>query len=118
MSSGCGKIEELTGSNLEILAQKHVFGKQALDMPLSTYGSIPEATKSLETTAEEYARFITAWINDDKLNYAFKPVKPTDSMKNDYFPRSEDKLVKNIDVADQDRKLVTWGLGIGLVKNK
>lgn len=51
-------------------------------MPHSTYGSEPSAPNSLKTTAEEYAKFITAWINDDKLNYAFNPVKPADSMKN------------------------------------
>jgi hypothetical protein len=109
-----GAIDELTGSNLEILAKAHVFGEH---MPLSTYGSKPEAARSLETTAEEYARFITAWINDDKLNYAFESAFPANSMKNDYFPHSNDRLVKNIDVADADSQRVAWGLGIGLVKN-
>jgi CubicO group peptidase (beta-lactamase class C family) len=113
-------IKELTSSNLETLAQEHIFGKQALDMPHSTYGSEPSAANSLKTTAEEYAKFITAWINDDKLNYAFNPVQPADSMKNDYLPnpKSIGRLVKTVEMADSDRKRVAWGLGIGLVKNE
>ncbi|QMT60535.1 serine hydrolase [Legionella sp. PC997] len=110
-------IEELTGINLEKLAQEHVFGP--LKMSKSTYGPEGIAANSLKTTAEEYAKFITAWINDDKLNYAFDPVAPADSMNNDFFPNptSIGKLVEKIEIDNKDRDLVAWGLGIGLVKN-
>jgi hypothetical protein len=113
-------IEEVTGINdLQILAQENIFRKDALDMPNSTYGSKPVAANSLKTTAEEYAKFIKSWINDDALNYAFfKPVEPIYSMMQDYFPKSEDKLVEKVVVKDVDRQCVTWGLGVGLVKDK
>ncbi|WP_156812447.1 serine hydrolase [Legionella tunisiensis] len=113
-----GAIEELTGTDLETLAQEYVFGSRALKMPNSSYGPKPTAANSLRTTAEEYAKFITAWINDDKLNYAFRPVEPIYSMSNDFFPYSDDKLVEKIRVSEVDREQVTWGLGIGLVKNE
>ncbi|MFU7598255.1 serine hydrolase domain-containing protein [Legionella pneumophila] len=113
-------IEEVTGVNdLQILAQENIFRKEALDMPNSTYGSKPVAANSLKTTAEEYAKFIKSWINDDALNYAFfKPVEPIYSMMQDYFPKSEDMLVEKVVVQDVDRQCVTWGLGVGLVKDK
>lgn len=111
-------IEQLTGTNLQTLAQENVFGPQALNMPNSTYGPESIAANSLKTTAAEYAKLITTWINDDKLNYAFQPVEPIYSMKEDYFPFSEDKLVEEVVVQDIDRERVTWGLGIGLVKNE
>ena len=109
-------IKELTGANLETLAQEHVFGEKALNMPNSTYGDTPVAACSL-TTAKEYAHFVREWINDDTLNYAFNPVPPADSMENDFFPQSEDCLVEAIKVKTEDSKRVAWGMGIGLVKN-
>ncbi|HHF7346010.1 TPA: serine hydrolase domain-containing protein [Legionella feeleii] len=112
-----GAIKELTGVDLETLAQEYVFGPRALNMPNSSYGPKPVAANSLRTTAEEYAKFITAWINDDQLNYAFRPIEPIYSMINDFFPYSEDKLVEKVRVSESDREQVTWGLGIGLVKN-
>lgn len=112
-----GAIKELTGTNLETLAQEYIFGPQALKMPNSTFGPDPAAANSLRTTVEEYTKFITAWINDDKLNYAFRPIEPVYSMENDFFPYSEDNLVEKIWVPESDRAHVTWGLGIGLVKN-
>jgi hypothetical protein len=113
-------IEEVTGVNdLQILAQENVFRKEALDMPNSTFGSKPEAANSLKTTADEYAKFIKSWINDDALNYAFfTPVEPFYSMMEDYFPQSKDRFVENIVVRKDDRLCVTWGLGVGLVKDK
>ncbi|MCW8399286.1 beta-lactamase family protein [Legionella sp. PATHC038] len=113
-------IKELTGLSLETLAREHVFGEHALKMPNSTYGSEGIAANSLKTTAEEYAKFIVAWINDDKLNYAFNPIKPADSMTNDFFPnqKSVGRLVENINIEESDRNRVAWGLGIGLVKNE
>ncbi len=116
-------IEELTGEKLESLAKEFIFGKgkQALNMPNSSYGTKSSAANSLETTAEEYLKFITAWINDDKLNYAFEPISPADTMKNDYFqypqpnPELDRSFVEKVIVADEDRDCVAWGLGVGLV---
>lgn len=110
-------IQALTSTDLNTLAWANIFGPNALNMPNSTYGTEAVAANSLRTTATEYAKFISSWINDDKLNYAFRPVEPLYSMKKDYFPQSEDKLVEEITVQDEDREKVTWGLGIGLVKN-
>lgn len=112
-------IQELTGKNIEELAREHVFGP--LGMTKSTYGANPEAAKSLETTATEYAEFIRAWVNDPDLQYAFVAVKPADSMNNDFFPdeKAVGRLVERIDVTDKKaRALVAWGLGIGLVLNE
>ncbi|CZH50513.1 serine hydrolase [Legionella pneumophila serogroup 1] len=110
-------IKTVTDTDLETLAWANVFGPHALNMSHTTYGSDPVAANSLKTTASDYAKFITSWINDDKLNYTFRPVEPVYSMKKDYFPQSEDKLVDEVTVKDIDREQVTWGLGIGLVKN-
>lgn len=110
-------IKTATDTDLETLAWANVFGPHALNMPHTTYGPEPVAANSLKTTASDYAKFITSWINDDKLNYAFRSVEPVYSMKKDYFPQSEDKLVEEVMVKDIDREQVTWGLGIGLVKN-
>ncbi|HAT1867316.1 serine hydrolase [Legionella pneumophila] len=110
-------IKTATDTDLETLAWANVFGPHALNMPHTTYGPEPVAANSLKTTASDYAKFITSWINDDKLNYAFRSVEPIYSMKKDYFPQSEDKLVEEVTVKDIDREQVTWGLGIGLVKN-
>ncbi|HHT9967932.1 TPA: alpha/beta hydrolase-fold protein, partial [Legionella pneumophila] len=110
-------IKTITDTDLETLAWANVFAPHALNMPHSTYGSSPVAANSLQTTASDYAKFITSWINDDKLNYAFRSIEPIYSMKEDYFPQSEDMLVEEVTVKDVDREHVTWGLGIGLVKN-
>ncbi len=108
-------IQTLTGTDIETLAKKNVFDD--LKMPDSSYGSAPVAANSLKTTALDYATFITSWINDAKLNYAFKPGKPNYSMKDDHLPDSEDRLVEKVSVPDIDRERVCWGLGIGLVRN-
>ncbi|KTD53002.1 serine hydrolase [Legionella quateirensis] len=112
-----GAIKTVTDSDLETLAWANVFGPHALNMPHTTYGPEPVAANSLKTTASDYARFITSWINDDKLNDAFKLVKPVYSMKEDYFPQSKDKLVDEVRVIASDSEHVSWGLGIGLVTN-
>ncbi|TIE15360.1 esterase, partial [Legionella pneumophila] len=39
----------------------------------SGFGGKPCAANSLITTAEDYALFVQAWMNDEKLQYAFKP---------------------------------------------
>ncbi|KTC75981.1 putative secreted esterase [Legionella birminghamensis] len=110
-------IETLTETDLETLAWANIFAPHALNLPGSSYGAAPVAANSLHTTASDYARFISAWVNDDQLNYAFEPAKPVYSMDKDYFPQSEDKLVEAINIPPKDKEQVTWGLGIGLVTN-
>ncbi|MCW8444749.1 beta-lactamase family protein [Fluoribacter gormanii] len=58
-------------ANLEILAKNYVF--KPLNMNQSSFGGTPCAANSLSTTAEDYARFVQAWMCDEKLQYAFKP---------------------------------------------
>lgn len=57
--------------NLEALAKKYVF--EPLHMNHSSFGDKPCAANTLKTTAEDYALFVQAWMNDEKLQYAFKP---------------------------------------------
>ncbi len=68
-------IEEVTKRghtpNLDVLAKKYVF--EPLHMNHSSFGENPCAANSLNTTAENYARFVQAWMSDEKLQYAFKP---------------------------------------------
>ncbi|RAP38477.1 hypothetical protein B1207_00890 [Legionella quinlivanii] len=108
-------IEELTHSDLETLAWANVFAAHALNMSHSSYGDEPVAANSLKTTAEDYAALVSSWINDERLNYAFKPQEPIYTMENDYFPQSKDMLVEEITIDASDRKQVSWGLGVGLV---
>ncbi|CZI42149.1 TPA: serine hydrolase [Legionella pneumophila] len=58
-------------SNLEVLAKKYVF--DPLQMHHSSFGGKPCAANSLITTTKDYALFVQAWMNDEKLQYAFKP---------------------------------------------
>ncbi|KTC92240.1 serine hydrolase domain-containing protein [Legionella cincinnatiensis] len=58
-------------ANLEVLAHKYVF--DPLHMDNSSFGEKPCAANSLMTTAQDYALFVQAWMNDKKLQYAFNP---------------------------------------------
>ncbi|HHT0593292.1 TPA: serine hydrolase [Legionella anisa] len=58
-------------ANLDVLAKKYVF--TPLHMDHSSFGKKPCAANTLTTTAEDYARFVQAWMNDNTLNYAFNP---------------------------------------------
>lgn len=108
-------IEELTDTNIGILAQKNIFSPMHLDH--TSYGSEPKAANSLITTAEDYMTFIRTWTNDDSLNYAFRPVRPEYSMHDDYMPQSDKCLVSEIHLSEQNKARVTWGLGVGLVQD-
>jgi hypothetical protein len=110
-------IIELTGSDFNDLAWEFVFGHNALNLKNTSFGPEPNAANSLRTSSADYIQFLTAWMNDPKLNYAFKPVNPVFNMIHDYFSRSEDKLVEKITVDEESKTHVTWGLGIGLVIN-
>lgn len=108
-------IKQLTGTDLETLAKENIF--KPLEMPNSSFGPEPVAANSLKTSAEEYIKFITKWVNDERLNYAFNPVAPIYSMKHDFFPDSVDCPLEKVVIADSDKEQVTWGLGVGLVIN-
>jgi len=58
-------------ANLETLAKKYVFNP--LKMNHSSFGENPCAANSLNTTAEDYALFVQAWMNDKELQFAFAP---------------------------------------------
>lgn len=58
-------------ANLDVLAKKYVFAP--LHMDHSSFGKKPCAANTLTTTAEDYARFVQAWMNDKTLHYAFNP---------------------------------------------
>lgn len=113
-------IEALTNSNLEILAQKYIF--KPLDMGHSSFSrdaTTPQAANSLTTTANDYAKFIRAWLNDASLQQAFLPkglpidsTKPAFSMKEAFLPK--DWPIKDAAVLDTDKEHVSWGLGLGL----
>lgn len=57
--------------NLDVLAKKYVF--DLLHMNHSSFGKKPCAANTLTTTAEDYALFVQAWMNDEALQYAFNP---------------------------------------------
>ncbi|HAT8180235.1 TPA: serine hydrolase [Legionella pneumophila] len=57
--------------NLEMFAKRYVF--EPLHMNHTSFGEKPCAANSLKTTAADYALFVQAWMNDEKLQYAFKP---------------------------------------------
>lgn len=58
-------------ANLDVLAKKYVFNP--LHMNHSSFGKTPCAANTLTTTAEDYALFVQAWMNDETLQYAFNP---------------------------------------------
>ncbi|QDP71462.1 beta-lactamase family protein [Legionella israelensis] len=77
-------------SNLDVLAKKYVF--EPLHMNHSSFGGNPCAANSLDTTAEDYALFVQAWMNDEKLQYAFQPqIRMTrDPWAQEVVPNKED----------------------------
>ncbi|KTD08523.1 hypothetical protein [Legionella jamestowniensis] len=52
-------------SNLEVLARKYIF--EPLHMNHTSFGKNPCAANSLSTTAEDYALFVQAWMNDKQF---------------------------------------------------
>jgi CubicO group peptidase (beta-lactamase class C family) len=114
-------IEALTGVDLETLAKQHIFDKNALDMPNSSFHynkDIPlQAANSLYTTASDYVKFLKGWMNDDTLNDAFKPTMMEESKKiltMQHLHQPQDWPIKDVALSNRDIEHVSWGLGLGL----
>lgn len=107
-------IEKLTHKSLQELAQKYVFDPLNMQnssfVPKRSHGdeknslNVVQAANSLHTTASDYARFVTAWMNDEELQYAFQPV----------VFMTRDRWAKRQKVPLEDLLHVAWGLGWGL----
>lgn len=65
------------------------------------------AANSLHTTPNDYAKFIYAWLQDEKMLYAFKS----------QINMTNDTWAKEMGVPGKDLKNVAWGLGVGLQKD-
>lgn len=104
-------IEKMTETNLEVLAQKHVFGPP-INMENSSFLADKSkpldawATNSLRTTATDYAKFVKALMNDEALQEAFIP--------HVYMTQDKGKAGENGPVPETALKHVAWGLGCGL----
>ncbi|HAU1654679.1 TPA: beta-lactamase family protein [Legionella pneumophila] len=104
-------IEKLTGSDLETLAQKHVF--QPCGMVHSTYGPKPCAANSLWTTAGDYANFVKHLIHDSTIE---NPFVPHTYMTKDKGLAGAIGIAKG-NIPDTILQRVAWGLGWGLQTN-
>ncbi|WP_115703207.1 serine hydrolase domain-containing protein [Legionella sainthelensi] len=89
-------------ANLEVLAHHYVF--KPLHMDHSSFGGKPCAANSLMTTAQDYALFVQAWMNDKKLHYAFMP----------QIRMTQDPWAKEMVANQSDLKFVAECLGFQL----
>lgn len=102
-------IEKLTASNLQTLAEEHVFK----NMPHSRFCVDPDkpleacAANSLYTTASDYALFVHDWMHDPDMQEAFVP----------QINLINDKMTIGNKVSEQNLSHVAWGLGVGLELN-
>ncbi|HAT8752421.1 TPA: serine hydrolase [Legionella pneumophila subsp. pneumophila] len=104
-------IEKLTGSDLETLAQKHVF--EPCGMIHSTYGLKACAANSLLTTACDYANFVKHLIHDSTIE---NPFVPHAYMTKDKGQAGAIGIAKG-NIPDAILQHVAWGLGWGLQTN-
>lgn len=130
-------IEQQTGKSLETLAQEEVF--RPLGMTHTSFlpperphymahtessraksrevPKTPNAANSLHTTARDYTRLMTAWMNDLSpiMQQAFEPqislAKDKQKLPGESTPAAKD-------VADDEKSHLAWGLGIGLELEK
>lgn len=127
-------IEEKTNKSLEELAQDKIFGPSALNMTRTTFLFPEEGNKatahdqdrvpnpleksqannsnaaaSLHTTANDYARFLMACMNDKDFLDLITP--QIASMEKDID--ANEKGLKS-----ETLKPIDWGMGFGLQKNK
>lgn len=112
-------IEEQTGKSLGALAQEHVFGELALDMKKSSF--VPpgasedkaDAANSLYTTASDYTKLMTAWMQDPSpiMQQAFvRQISLTQD--NQRLPGESNPAAEHVDIKVKER--LAWGLGLGL----
>lgn len=127
-------IEEKTQKGLEVLAQEKIFGPSALGMTRTTFLFPEEGNKahthdeamlpnplsirdannnnaagSLHTTASDYARFLMACLNDKDFIHLITP---------QIISMEKDAEAKEKKLDSETLKLIDWGLGLGLQKNK
>jgi len=112
-------INNQTGKSLEVLAQEYVFGKSALDMEHSSFvppGASEDAANSansLFTTSSDYAKLMTAWMNDSNpiMQQAFvSQISLTQDKQK--LPRETIPAAEHVDMAVKSH--LAWGLGLGL----
>ena len=110
-------IEKQTGKSLGDLAQEHVFGELALDMKHSSFvppgASKADAANSLYTTASDYAKLMTAWMQDPSpiMQQAFvRQISLTQD--NQRLPGEIKPAAEHVDIKVKER--LAWGLGLGL----
>lgn len=92
-------IEKMYAKKLEKLAEELVF--TPLQMNHSRFKAPAVAANSLQTTAQDYAKFMNAWISNEKLHYAFIPV----------VDMTKDKWARDKKISEEDLKKVAAGLG-------
>jgi CubicO group peptidase (beta-lactamase class C family) len=92
----------------EIIQSKDKWLSTLLSHTSKTRDTPPaSAPNSLFTTAEDYARFVSAWMNDKELQYAFEPV----------ISMTKDAWAKGVNVSSNDLENLACGLGWELEKN-
>ncbi|HAU1153188.1 TPA: serine hydrolase [Legionella pneumophila] len=119
-------LEKNTNQTLEQLAQKYIFKPCGMDnstflkmgykdsLPpypetssvfpadIDSYSSV--AANSLRTTAEDYAKFMLAWMNDENLSkYLTTPV----------VTLTKDGWAKGVGIEEERLNNLAWGYGIG-----
>ena len=108
-------IEKRTGKSLEELAQEYVFRTLLMGhttfQPTSDSNSACSAN-SLFTTAEDFAKLVKAWINDNELKKAFQPVL---HMRKD--GNSNDRWANPSKISEDDQAFLATGLGWDLELN-
>ena len=132
-------LEKQTGKSLEILAQEEVFNPIGMThssyMPpdprpkphymehtISSTAKIveklqpslkgPIAANSLRTTATDYAKLMSAWMDDpsELMQSAFTPQPPQINL-------TKDRWARDVGVDETDCSHLAWGLGVGLELN-
>lgn len=111
-------IEEQTGKSLGILAHEYVFSKSALDMEHSSFfppgASKANAANSLHTTASDYAKLMTAWMQDPSpiMQQAFVNQISLTQDNQKLSKKDKKPAADHVDIKVKER--LAWGLGLGL----
>lgn len=110
-------IERVTGKSLEDLAQKYVFSPLGMShssfLPPEEPKSVPNAANSLHTTASDYAKLMTAWMQDPSpiMQQAFvSQISLTKDLQK--LPGDTGTAARH--VKQEVKARLAWGLGVGL----